>query len=425
MRTTCFGLNPAQAIFAGLIIASTGAAAAQVTPYGSGVNPHTSLFLTGGQPAPGQSFTLGMQNSAVLGALPAFAVLAVSLAPDPGFPAGTLLANHGLAGQGAPGELLVSVAPPNPIFTSPPVPWGGFFELGTPPAMVTITVPNSPGLAGATLYCQGLLITPALDFDPGLTNGLAVQLGAAPPLPEMALLTPGTFMMGSDAPSGAPYYGSQATEPVHQVTITYQFWIGRYPVTQAEYEGLMGSNPSFFVGPNRPVDGVTWYDAAFYCKTLNSYQTALGNVPPGYQYRLPTEAEWEYACRAGTTTEFYVGGALLCTQAKFNLNHHLVPPSVCVYPEGGTTDVGSFAPNPWGLYDMHGNVWEWCLDGYSDYTPGPKIDPFVPPDTTHRVLRGGSFSTSSAPCRSAFRNNNVPSNGNNDRGLRVVLAPIL
>jgi formylglycine-generating enzyme required for sulfatase activity len=182
----------------------------------------------------------------------------------------------------------------------------------------------------------------------------------------------------------------------------------------------MGSNPSFYVGANNPVELVSWFDAQAYCATLTAQQSVLGNVPPGYQYRLPTEAEWEYACRAGTTTEFNVGATLFCNQAKFSYSYH----STTSCSSSSTVPVGSYAPNAWGLYDMHGNVFECCLDSHAAYSAGAVTDPFVT-GGPGRVFRGGSLNFNSANCRSAYRLSQFPGDAVNNRGFRVVLAPIL
>jgi len=229
--------------------------------------------------------------------------------------------------------------------------------------------------------------------------------------------------MGSNASSGAPYYNGSITQPVHQVTISYTFWMGEKEVTQAQYQALMGTNPSNFPGANKPVEQVTWNNAVAYCAALTTQQAALGNVPAGYQYRLPTEAEWEYACRAGTTTEFNTGAALFCNDAKFYYSYH--SNSQCYSSgTGSTVPVGSYAPNAWGLYDMHGNVWEWCLDSVANYPSGPVTDPFVT-GGPNRVFRGGGWGFNSYDCRSAFRSSYNPGITNYDFGFRVVLAPVL
>ena len=157
-----------------------------------------------------------------------------------------------------------------------------------------------------------------------------------------------------------------------------------------------------------------------YCAALTTQQAALGNVPFGHQYRLPTEAEWEYACRAGTTTEFNTGTALFCNDAKFSYSYH--SNSSC--NSNNTVAVGSYAPNAWGLYDMHGNVWELCLDSTANYPSGAVTDPFVT-GGPFRVFRGGCWGDSSGNCRSAIRSYNFPGGTDNYLGFRVVLAPVL
>jgi formylglycine-generating enzyme required for sulfatase activity len=241
-----------------------------------------------------------------------------------------------------------------------------------------------------------------------------------PTPPGMVKIFPGTFQMGSNAAGGAPYYGNSGTQPVHQVTLSQCFWMGATEVTQAQYQSLMGTNPSNFPGANNPVEKVSWNDAQAYCAALTTQQAALGNVPAGYHYRLPTEAEWEYACRAGTTTEFNTGEALFCNDAKFYYSYH--SNSFC--NSNGTVPVGSYAPNAWGLYDMHGNVWEWCLDSYASYTAGAVTDPFVT-GGIGRFIRGGSWDNTSVVCRSAFRYPGNPDDAGYDIGFRVVLAPVL
>ncbi|MBK8979598.1 MAG: formylglycine-generating enzyme family protein [Planctomycetes bacterium] len=226
-------------------------------------------------------------------------------------------------------------------------------------------------------------------------------------VPNMVGIVPGSFAMGS----------TQAPEeqPVHTVYITRPFWIGRYEVTQAEWTAMMGSNPSGFPGSVRPVETVSWDDALAYCARLTARERAAGRLPQGYQYRLPTEAEWEYCCRAGTTTPFNVGSSLTTAQANFG--------SVV----GQTTDVGSYAPNTWGLYDMHGNVWEWPLDlwdGSANYPVGPVSDPYVP-SGPYQVMRGGCWIHGDWHCRSSNRYWVGRGYLAHDIGFRVVLAPAL
>jgi formylglycine-generating enzyme required for sulfatase activity len=161
---------------------------------------------------------------------------------------------------------------------------------------------------------------------------------------------------------------------------------------------------------------VTWIDAMAYCSSLTATEAAAGRIPAGYQYRLPTEAEWEYVCRAGTTTEWNTGASLVCGQANF---------SGC--GPGQTTVVGRYPANPWGLFDTHGNVWEWCLDswdGSANYPSSAVSDPYVS-SGPYRVFRGGGWGYIAVICRSALRNFNSPGGSSYDVGFRVVLAPVL
>ncbi|MEZ6015018.1 MAG: formylglycine-generating enzyme family protein [Planctomycetota bacterium] len=253
------------------------------------------------------------------------------------------------------------------------------------------------------------------------SDGLAVLFSGSPtPVPTMVPIPAGTFLMGSNAPSGPPYYGELTPDPVRQVTISYSFWMGQHEVTQAEYQALMGTNPSLYQVASHPVDTVSWSQSRAYCAAPTAQQA--GNLPAGYEYRLPTEAEWEYACRAGTTTEFHYGPDLFCNQASFGSSYHSNPPTWC----GNTSPVpvGTYAQNAFGLYDMHGNVSEWCLDSHAPYTSAAVTDPFVT-GGPFRVFRGGSWFSDSDLCRSAFRYYYIPGLTNYRIGFRVVLAPVL
>jgi formylglycine-generating enzyme required for sulfatase activity len=406
--------------FAGVSVS----ASAQVTPYGSGINPAGSLELTSGSLQIGTSFQLSVRNTAASNPSLGFAYLYLSSQPALGFPAGLVLPGLGLSFPGAPGELLLDVLPPNPVLTLGPTFYPGGTSSG---ANFSLSVPPNPALVGIDVYAQGLLVTDNQGFLLGLTNALHITLGApipgVTPIPGLVIIQPGTFQMGSDAAGGTPYFGSSSpTQPVHPVTISYPFWMGAMEVTQVQYQELMASNPSSFPGASRPVEQVSWFNAQAYCAALTAQEAALGNVPAGYQYRLPTEAEWEYACRAGTTTEFNVGSALFCNQARFYYSFH--SNSECSGWQSGTVPVGSYPANPWGLFDMHGNVYEWCLDSFASYPAGAVTDPFVAGGPS-RVFRGGSWGEFSDGCRCAFRLG-YPSGLTDDNiGFRVVLAPVL
>jgi formylglycine-generating enzyme required for sulfatase activity len=205
-------------------------------------------------------------------------------------------------------------------------------------------------------------------------------------------------------------------QPQHRVRITKPFYMGVYAVTQAQYEAVMGVNPSHFKGVNNPVEMVSWNDAVEFCKKLSA--------KTGQTVRLPTEAEWEYACRAGTTTPFNTGETISTDQANYIGNF--------TYGSGRkgenrkkTVAVGSFAANGFGLYDMHGNVLEWCQDWYDEgyYKKSPTEDPLGPEKGQGRVLRGGSWAVGPWYCRSALRRGSAPAGGLGDIGFRVVCAP--
>ena len=252
------------------------------------------------------------------------------------------------------------------------------------------------------------------------SNGLSVTFGLPQPLVGMVPIPAGTYSMGSDAASGSPYFGASVTQPVHDVTISQEFWMAEKEVTQDEYETLMGVNPSAFPAPTLPVELVTWDDARAYCAALTAQQSALGNVPAGYEYRLPTEAEWEYACRAGSTTEFNMGADLICGLANIDYSFHTN--GSC--GSAGTSPVGFYAPNAWGLYDMHGNVMEWCLDAYDTYLPNAVADPLITIGSG-RVARSGSWTLDSRFARSAYRVWAPQAGFANNLGFRVVLGGIL
>lgn len=201
---------------------------------------------------------------------------------------------------------------------------------------------------------------------------------------DMVYIAPGSFVMGEAASH------NDTERPTHRVNVP-QFWMGKYQVTQAQWEVIMGNNPAKLKGANRPIERVTWNNCQEFCQRL-SKQT-------GKRYRLPSEAEWEYVCRAGTKTFFYSG--TIITRKLVNIDG---------FSRDGlkkTTDVGHFPPNLWGIYDMHGNVWEWCQDSWHGNYQGAPTDGSAWIDnssqTSSRVLRGGSWSSQPDYCRSASR----------------------
>ena len=214
---------------------------------------------------------------------------------------------------------------------------------------------------------------------------------------KFKLLPAGTFTMGEGANA-------------HEVMLTKPFRMGIHEVTQAQYRQVMGGNPSKSNGANNPVELVSWDDAIEFCRRLSDLpaEKAVGQV-----YHLPTEAQWEYACRAGTTTKYSFGddNSTLGNYAWARENSG-----------EKTHPVSSKQPNPWGLYDMHGNVWEWCQDLHGDYPSGSVTDPTGARFGSSRVLRGGSWAYSAVHCRSANRGGLLTSNRSSSLGFRVCLS---
>ena len=226
----------------------------------------------------------------------------------------------------------------------------------------------------------------------------------------------GEFRMGS--PDGESKRDSDEG-PVHRVRITHPFFLQAHEVTQRQWEQVMGSNPSNFKGANRPVEQVSWDDAQAFIKKLCAKEN-----PAGAGYRLPTEAEWEYACRAGSRTPFYTGETISTDLANYDGNYTYGNGRKGQYRRQ-TTDVGSFLPNAFGLYDMTGNVWEWCSDWYEKdyYSKSPSADPEGPTSGTRRVCRGGSWLYGPWYCRSAGRDRVAPGGRGDVLGFRVSLSP--
>lgn len=271
--------------------------------------------------------------------------------------------------------------------------------------------------------------TPSLVVDyPGAGAGRRFYRAVSHPLPagitssNMVYIGPGTFVMGSPASD----VDRLSNETQHTVTLTRGFFIGKYPVTQAEYLSVTGGNPAFFNGVrgatdygtdfNRPVESVYWYAASAYCEALTQRERQAGRIPGNWLYRLPTEAEWEYACRAGLPTRFSYGDdpgyVLLGNYAWYSVNS-----------ASRTQAVGQKLPNPFGLHDVHGNVYEWVQDLYGNYPTDWVFDPQGPGSGFNRVFRGGAWSAVGKFCRAASRSSADPVTPYNYVGFRVVLAP--
>lgn len=219
---------------------------------------------------------------------------------------------------------------------------------------------------------------------------------------KLQLIAPGTFSMGSPESEKDRKPG----EVQREVTLNREFYIGVCEVTQAEYEAVMGVNPSKTKGAKLPVDHVSWLDAVSFCQKLSDKE-------PGMRYRLPTEAEWEYACRAGTTTRYYWGHDLDLSAIG----------DYAYYKEnsgGKTNEVGQKKSNPWGLQDMNGNVWEWCQDWMGPYDTRETTDPKGPATGEGKVCRGGCWAYDASRCRSAERNDAPADSVHVNLGIRVV-----
>ena len=277
-------------------------------------------------------------------------------------------------------------------------------------------IPNVNG----SLHNGNYTVVVSNDFGSVSTQATSLQVDSTPPahtVPsismEMIFCPPGTFMMGQEG----------VATPVHQVTLTNGFYLGKYEVTQAQYETVMTGNseglnakPSAWSNNNdRPVDRVSWNDIQVFLSRLNDMEETAGRLPAGWKYVLPTEAQWEYACRAGTTTAYSWGNDINSTRANYN------------WDGGGTSgndfkqtrNVGQYAANPWGFFDMHGNVWEWVHDWKANYLTGAQTDPEGPASGSRRVQRGGSWSDGGSNLRSAGRSGNTPGGRNYNIGFRV------
>ena len=242
------------------------------------------------------------------------------------------------------------------------------------------------------------------------------QAGAVPD--GFVRINGGTFTMGS--PANEP--GHDDDEVQHQVTIS-SFYMGKYEVTQKEYQEVMGTNPSYFKGDNLPVEQVSWYNAIEYCNERSRKE----GLTPAYTingsgndrtvtwnrntngYRLPTEAEWEYACRAGTMTAYNTGASITANTGWYETNSGYK-----------THPVGQKPANAWGLYDMHGNVWEWCWDLYDDYPSGAQTNPVGASSGFYRMMRGGSSYFSAEYVRSAYRVGMNPTYRDDNLGFRIL-----
>jgi uncharacterized protein (TIGR02996 family) len=269
-----------------------------------------------------------------------------------------------------------------------------------------------------------------------------LNAGVRPVVPEVvnsigmrfALVPSGCFLMGSPENEESRF---SHEGPQHEVEISRAFYLGIFPVTQAQWQSVTGHNPAFFcatgngkdsVGPDTgdfPVESVSWEEAAGFLEALSALDAERA---AGRSYRLPTEAEWEYACRGGAPASgyctFHTGNSLSSRQANFDGRFPYGKAAKGIYLSR-TCKVGSYPPNAFGLFDMHGNVWEWCSDWFDEnyYKTSPRRNPAGPSEGSTRVIRGGSYIDGSQECRSASRYRASPAMRLFYLGFRVALAP--
>jgi formylglycine-generating enzyme required for sulfatase activity len=301
-------------------------------------------------------------------------------------------------------------------------------DIGSP-----LTIQYASGLSPTNQWSPltnfTLLSSPSFVVDPsGMTNRARFYRVVITAPTNLNWVPAGTFRMGSPTNELGRI---SLSETQHAVTLTRGFYVARYLMTQTNYQSLINTNPSGFrtngVTMNWPVESVSWNDATNYCRKLTQQERAAGRIFADWIYRLPTEAEWEYACRAGTTNAFYYGTNLTSGLANFDGQYEYYAGAATTNNPNGifvnrTTTVGSYQPNARGLYDMAGNVWEWCQDWFGSFTTNSVMDPLGPGTGSARVFRGGTLNSQGSDCRSARRNSYDPSGAFNTIGFRIVLA---
>ena len=387
VRATTPAGSPGPASIAVRTLAGTTLASAPFTYLESSISsvvPNWGIY-TGATPITITGTNLSGATSVTIGGVPATNVVAVS---------STMVT--AVTPAGSVGAVDVTVSGPKNTATAA----GGFVYLSVTPSWATLVevLPDPAVVTDATLRAA---IT---------ASGLAWRVRDTATQIEMLLVPGGTFVMGCTRSNS---YGCNTNEnPTHSVTITNAFYMGRYEVTQAQWQAEMGSNPSFFQGqadsPSRPVEQVTW-------NAIQGFLSATG-------MQLPTEAQWEYACRAGTTTAFHgLPGYLSGT------NDDTLVGNIAWYTTNSgnqTHAVGGKAANGLGLHDMSGNVFEWCGDWYGAYSAGAQTNPAGPASGTYRVLRGGAWSTTTYFMRSSYRSSFTPADTGYNLGFRVVRSPL-
>jgi formylglycine-generating enzyme required for sulfatase activity len=304
--------------------------------------------------------------------------------------------------QPTSGTLVDSVGSPNSDFV--------FLACYEETAPTKVSPPPSPPPVPPLPPTPPEPVVPQLPFGPKAGDVKVVPLGNGIKM-EMVWISSGEFTMGCPSSESS----RDSDESQHRVTLTKGFWMGKHEVTEEVWEKVMGSKSANSRGPANPVVHVSWNKCQAFIGKLNASVQGGG-------FRLPTEAEWEYACRAGTTTAFYYGDSLDVTMANFNGKYAYGSDS-----EGEcrqtTMPVGAFRPNAWGIYDMHGNVWEWCQDWYGDYPTFAVSDPTGPTSGTYRVARGGDWKFNAGYCRSAKRDKRLPDGHWDILGFRLARTP--
>jgi len=290
----------------------------------------------------------------------------------------------------------------------------GDLNSGAPSGMQWSRLLLQQGVPEAQVQLLAACVEPQPDYRPKDAAELAQQLEGVEVVVnslgmKFAWISPGTFLMGS--PESEEQH--QPDEKQHRVTLTKGFFLGIHQVTQAQWQAIMGSNSRRFKGDTLPVEKVSWDDCQEFCKKLSQ--------KTGKPHRLPTEAEWEYAGRAGTTTPFHFGATISTEQANYKGNKTYGGGNKGQYRKE-STPVGSFPANAWGLYDMHGNVWEWCQDWHGHYPSEDVVDPKGVDSGSAHVLRGGSWGDYPWDCRAACRGWGAPGDRYDGFGVRVVFC---
>ncbi len=284
---------------------------------------------------------------------------------------------------------------------------------GTEIVLSDLAVVDSPSEPNPAVLAPGSREARKAQLDLARRTGLPIEVQTRVTGIAMRLIPAGSFLMGSPETER----GRDLDEgPVHEVSISRPFYMGKYEITQRQWESVMEFNPSEFASanPRMPLENVRWEEAAAFVRLL----CEMEGVPEG-TYRLPTEAEWEYACRAGTRAPFCFGDILDLRLANFD-GEHPYGGAIEMEPPGTTVRIGLFPPNAWGLYDMHGNVWEWCSDFWGKYPPVPLRDPAGPRRGAKRVARGGCWISYGRTCRSANRWGGRPDFHAAYLGVRIV-----